>query len=234
MKFVIIGDVHGRDYWMDFVQENKGAHFVFLGDYVDPYDEDISNLDALVNLQMIVNYKKKHQNNVTLLIGNHDAQYLFYPKFATGVLMNNEKIIETIRFFRKNKQYFQFAYQKGDNLFTHAGVSHYWYRHYEDLFYYYGLEKDKSNFADCLNKMGDDNRWRESLMDISSLRGGSEPFGGPNWADKKELFDAGVNGLHQFVGHNMMPNVWTTGTKNASITFCDVQQTRKKCLIKNL
>jgi len=234
MKFVIIGDIHGRDYWMDFVEKNQGAHFVFLGDYVDPYDEDIDDYDALDNFNMILDYKKKNPNNVTLIIGNHDTQYIYYPKYATGALTSNEKTIETIKIFRNNKKHLQFAYQKGNNLFTHAGISQHWYNYYKDVLIYFGLKENNSNLADVINKMGNDSSWRDILMDVSNIRGGVDLYGGPLWSDRYELFGASVDNLNQFSGHNKMKDIWTNKNGRGSITFCDVLSSRKKCLIKNL
>lgn len=231
MGFVVIGDIHGRDVWMNFVNKHKGSHFIFLGDYVDPY-EDIDDYEALINLNIILNYKKSHPNNVTLLIGNHDIQYIDYPKYATSALHFNEKILETTKVFKANKKHFQFAYQKGDKLFVHGGVINSWFNKYKDLLEFFGLKEDNSNLGDVLNDVGGDSKWRSVLMDISYLRKGYHDFSGPLWADRYELFDDTLDGIKQYVGHNKMANIWTKRNKNGgSITFCDVLAVKEECLI---
>ena len=41
-KIIIIPDVHGRTFWRNAVEKYrnvKDVHIVFLGDYVDPYQD---------------------------------------------------------------------------------------------------------------------------------------------------------------------------------------------------
>lgn len=230
MRFCIIGDIHGRDSWMDLVEQNKGSHFIFLGDYCDPYDYKIDDNEALINLNMIINYKKSHLDNVTLLIGNHDIQYIYYPDYATSNRNQNEKLKETIKVFQENKDLFQFAYQKDNHLFVHAGVSIWWYDEFSRLLDSFGLIKDNSNLADVLNNMGNDRIGRDTLMMISYWRGGEHAIGGPLWADMREL-EIPLDGVHQYLGHNKVSNIYSVGDKNSSNTFCDVLSSRKKCFI---
>lgn len=230
MRFCVIGDIHGRDFWKDFIEENKGSHFIFLGDYCDPYDEDIGDSDALENLKFIIDYKKSQPGNVTLLIGNHDMQYIYYPEYPTSRIRSNKKLKETIDVFQENKELFQIAYQKGSYLFIHAGVSVHWFDEFERYFDRFGFKRDKSNLAEVLNKMYDIDLGRKFLMMISSFRGGEHEISGPLWVDKRELEET-LENIHQYVGHNIVQNIWTKGDKTGSITFCDVLSSRKKCLI---
>ena len=72
---VVIGDVHGLTTWKDVVKNHQGSQFVFLGDYCDPY-EDIEPDELIKNLRSIIQFKKRHPNDVILLLGNHDMHYL--------------------------------------------------------------------------------------------------------------------------------------------------------------
>jgi len=227
MRFCVIGDIHGRDSWKDLVEKNKDCHIIFLGDYCDPYDYDIDDSDALINLNSIINYKTSNPDNVTLIKGNHDVQYLYYPSYGSRERDKNEKLKETIKLFQKNKDLFQFAYQKDNHLFVHAGVSVHWFDEFQRLLDVFGLEKDKSNLAEVLNKMGDDEIGRETLMMVSSWRGGKCEIGGPLWTDIRELEEP-LENIHQYTGHNIVQNIWTKGDKTSSITFCDVLSSRKK------
>ena len=67
----ITGDIHGRDAWKRFVDED--CINIFVGEYFDPYDE-ILFMDLQHNFMEIIEYKKKHSKNVVLLYGNHDYE----------------------------------------------------------------------------------------------------------------------------------------------------------------
>ena len=41
MKLTIIPDVHGRPFWRDAVKDVADTPVVFLGDYLDPYPQDM-------------------------------------------------------------------------------------------------------------------------------------------------------------------------------------------------
>ena len=76
MRIVAIGDVHGRTVWRRIVDKYdiKETHFIFLGDYVDPYRSELVNDDeCFENFEDIIHFKNKYPDNVTLLLGNHDV-----------------------------------------------------------------------------------------------------------------------------------------------------------------
>ena len=82
---LIIGDVHGRDFWAEPVNKvlsDTGAHIIFLGDYLDlyPYEFDWSqdinwNMVAIDRFKNIIELKRANPDRITLLIGNHDCGY---------------------------------------------------------------------------------------------------------------------------------------------------------------
>jgi hypothetical protein len=221
MKITFLGDTHGRKSWKTIVNKNKENNFIFLGDYVDPYrSEKIGELAAIRNLEAIIEFKKTN-DKVTLLIGNHDAQYLFYPSFRTNALSRSKYFDDIIKLFQDNKNLFQYAVQKDKHLFTHAGVSNGWFNDYLKLFKYFELDDDLSNFGVVLNKIGKDPRWRYALSAISFYRGGDDNFGGITWADKRELVDDYLTGFHQIVGHNKHAEIIRIGDDISSITFID-------------
>ena len=50
-KIIVIPDIHGLDFWRNALSALPNALLIFLGDYLDPYnDEDISPNDAYYNL----------------------------------------------------------------------------------------------------------------------------------------------------------------------------------------
>ena len=96
MKLTIIPDVHGRPFWRDAVKDVEVTPVIFLGDYLDPYPQDIVTWeDAIQGLNDIIELKKKNPERVTLLLGNHDVHYLeSYPFFSRGGRMNHERFEE--------------------------------------------------------------------------------------------------------------------------------------------
>ena len=75
---IIIPDVHGRTFWKEAVKGRENEEIVFLGDYIDPYGyEGITPEDGIIALEDIIKFKQDHPNNVHLLLGNHDAGYIW-------------------------------------------------------------------------------------------------------------------------------------------------------------
>ena len=73
-QWLIIPDVHGRQFWKDAVSQYEGKveKIIFLGDYLDPYpDEGITRKDAIRNFEEIIDYKINNSDKVVLLLGNH-------------------------------------------------------------------------------------------------------------------------------------------------------------------
>ena len=226
MVVKVIGDLHGRDKWKKIVGKDKSSHFIFLGDYVDPYKaEGITQEECIDNLYDIIDFKLENTKKVTLLIGNHDAQYMFHPNFGrTHGVKNMQEVADIFQF---NKPLFQFAYQKNNYLFIHDGISTGWSNQYKVYLKRMGLKDDMSNLGDLLNSLG--NSKASIIFDqVSTYRGGIDINGSPIWADERELFTDHLDGFHQIVGHNKTPyietyplNIRQRKNDNSSITFCD-------------
>ena len=123
MKAVVIGDIHGRNVWRRIVENDTESHFIFLGDYIDPYSFELINEDeCFENFEDLIDFKKKNPDRVTFLIGNHDAQYLNYPNFGASRL-SRHYLQESLDLFRINYDLFQYAFQIENNLFIHAGIT---------------------------------------------------------------------------------------------------------------
>ena len=61
-KLIIIPDVHGREFWRKAAYENPDGEFLFLGDYLDPYElEGISEAEAFRGLEDIIGFKKEER-----------------------------------------------------------------------------------------------------------------------------------------------------------------------------
>lgn len=222
MKVTVLGDTHGRNNWIDIVEDNPGSNFIFLGDYVDPYHHEfIEEDESIMNLYDIIEFKKENPSKVTLLIGNHDAQYLYYPNFTMCGTMSKKYLEELVELFQTNIKLFQMALQKDNYLFIHGGISNGWFEENFRLMKHFGLNEDRSNLAMIINKIAKNPTWRRVLGTTSHYRHGPDNFGSPIWADRMELFKDHLTGFHQVVGHNKIENIKTFGDDETSITFCD-------------
>ena len=224
MHIVAIGDVHGRDTWKD-TKDSEADQIVFIGDYVDPH-RPIPDFEVIRNFEEIIDYKKDHPERVTLLLGNHDAQYLHYPLYRCSG--HRADLQETLGgLFRDNQELFQIAWQHERYLFTHAGVSQGWYdRHLTTL--------DKFNGSSLAAKLNEiyDSEYRDILFEVGSERGGWHSYGGPIWADQAETQFNFVDGFHQIVGHSRVRDFEYYGDENASITYIDVGDTQVRFFTK--
>lgn len=75
MKILVVPDVHGRDFWIEPCQKWQGF-IVFLGDYHDPYPQQVSVEDSLKNLEELTKFVISNKHRCTCLLGNHDCGYL--------------------------------------------------------------------------------------------------------------------------------------------------------------
>ena len=51
-EILVIPDVHGRDFWKEPCREWEGK-VIFLGDYHDPYTQQVSKNNSLENLKVL-------------------------------------------------------------------------------------------------------------------------------------------------------------------------------------
>jgi predicted phosphodiesterase len=120
MKTIVLGDTHGRSFWKLITHQENPDRVIFIGDYFDSYD--ISGVEQIHNFKEIIEYKNKGINEVILLIGNHDYHYMQGISEQYSGYQHN--LATSIQFeLEDNKQHLQMAYQMGEFLFTHAGVS---------------------------------------------------------------------------------------------------------------
>lgn len=208
---VAIGDIHGLDSWRTIVEKHTDCRIVFLGDYLDPY-RAISRRELLENLQAIIEQKKSRPDDVVLLLGNHDMHY-FSPYARMGSRFDFGICKEASALFTANLQLFQYAYQEGNKVFTHAGISQGWW---QDDFH----GDDTCPIAEQLNHPTEEQMG--ALCRVGYARSGEfGRHGGIFWADRSELSDP-LHGYTQIVGHNPVPEITTReGSEGAKIVFCD-------------
>jgi predicted MPP superfamily phosphohydrolase len=217
MKHVIIGDLHGRDTWKR-VDISKYQKVVFLGDYVDSFKR--SDQVILENLKAVIALKRLFPEKVVLLLGNHDVQYLHYPKhYCPGFRKSMQPGLT--RLFTQHRNLFQIAYQRRDFIFTHAGISNQWFRAFRGSYTYSLLQHTGDTIADTINRI-DRETQNSTIFNYSRYRTGHDRDGGPIWADLMETWNDSLNGYHQFVGHTPQDQPTASISKGKSINYLDV------------
>ena len=211
---IIIPDIHGRSFWKDAIPYvEAGVPCIFLGDYVDPYDnEGISNLDALKNLREIIAFSQLYKDRVTMLLGNHDLSYLGDPWGLWTVYSDRfcyEWADVLSELFNENADDCSLcAYREVGGkafLFSHAGMHPVWVN-------WCGLfdDVDKNDAKALVAKVdelyheslkaGDRTEFMDALAMVGTIRGGNSPAGSMVWADIRE-YDNTEGGFTQIFGH---------------------------------
>ena len=73
-KILIIPDIHGRDFWIEPCQQWQDS-IIFLGDYHDPYPNQVSIEKSLENLRRLAKFVTNNKGRCRCLLGNHDQSY---------------------------------------------------------------------------------------------------------------------------------------------------------------
>lgn len=204
---IIIPDVHGRVFWKEAVKD-KNEKVIFLGDYVDPYPgEKLSLTRTIDNLEEIIEYKKSNPSQVILLLGNHDFMYMDseHNRYSCRHDFENEPRITKI--LLNSRDQFQMAYttkiKEKDYVFSHAGILDDWLEEHKDLF---GEHKSIPEYVETINNLY--HEWNlkfiQSLLEISSYRGGWSDFGSMIWSDLRENRFSGDNDVYQIFGHTQL------------------------------
>lgn len=216
-KIYIVPDIHGRQFWHEVENLEDYDLIVFLGDYVDPYPhENIKPEEGFKCLKEVIEFAKSH-DNVVMLMGNHDATYMLDP-YICECRTDYDNFQEIRKLFWDNKEMFKLAYcvetDKGNVLFTHAGILPGWLDHFKKEEY-----DDPFILADTLNNslhelvdkfINDDknilnNSFLRKLSIASYYRGGWGNAGSCIWSDIREhLEKEKYTDAFQVVGHTQL------------------------------
>jgi hydrogenase maturation factor len=212
MKLVAIGDIHGRDIWKQIVaKEHDVDEFVFVGDYFDSFT--VKGPDQINNFLDIIEFRNTSiYHKITLLIGNHDHHY--YPGVDdSGTSGYQTLLAPSIKHVvGDNKQYLQAAYQVGEFVFTHAGLSSEWL---DDSIEGWNVdnvvEKVNELFQYQPNKIAY-RSYKQVGDQVYGAQGyGNETFQGPLWIRPSALMNANKKTLRkkiiQVVGHTPQDNI---------------------------
>ena len=220
---LVVPDVHGRIFWKESVKKYLDAvdKVIFLGDYLDPYeDEDGLADDIFENLMEIVNLKQDNMEKVVLLKGNHDQHYASerFEELAGGSRIDQQNWNKYHQVFTENKDLFQIAhmeYIKGmPYVFSHAGVTLYWLKKVNENIWNlfdYKISLADPDIIEKINLLDDDGEGQDMLTVIGSYRSWfGEKTGSILWADIEEHAIPyapkayGLNQVFQVFGHTKL------------------------------
>ena len=204
---LVVPDTHARPFWKTVLKSDLPV--VFLGDHLDPY-EKISFDIIISELKEIMDFAKEKPDDVTLLLGDHEGQYVgLSTSWARFDLKHAEEIYNLLK---ENESLFTGAFIYNDALFTHAGVTKNWLDNNK-------LEENFETIKDYINRhitfsnelLIPDYRnsgfSQSCIWDIGASRGGYALYGGPFWADVSEFWygTPAFNGqINQIFAHSQL------------------------------
>ena len=208
-KIIVVGDVHGEWSWERIVEKHPDGKFVFLGDYCDPYNQELAEENVVENLRRIIELKKGSPDNVVLLLGNHDIQYIYKEaEFCSRYMYPVAHEIGNL--FKENIALFEKVHNFENILFTHAGITEEWFK---TTF----PNVESENAVSVIKESYD----KKSLFACGISRWGKELYGGIFWADRRE-FENPLDGWVQVVGHSRVSDILLKQTgEQKVIIFCD-------------
>ena len=242
-KILVIPDVHGRIFWKEPVKKYMDAvdRVVFLGDYLDPYeDEDGLADDIYQNLMEIINLKLDNRGKVVLLKGNHDQHYYskMYRDLAAGSRMDEQNWDKYHEVFGDYRSLFQFAHMEIVNgityVFTHAGLTLYWLHKVNTNMWQ--LPDNEVSVADeniigRINQLDYKPMGQEMLSVVGRNRSWfGEKTGSVLWADIEEhsISDVpnayGLNKVFQVFGHTRLDGERTDMIEFENLAMIDSQK----------
>ena len=235
MRLLVLPDIHGRKFWRKTIADNIGKvdKVIFLGDYLDPYPEEIKNASELMEcnnfydsenllkmLEDIILLKKKEPNKYILLTGNHTDSYI-WSKFNAATRTDHKNWEKYHKFFSQNLEYFNLVWIENNTIFSHAGISEGWAKAVAvELSLTINLNNPVKSIARYLSDINLNNISNKKLIkllgDISSYRGGDSYYGSCEWSDimehidhyqskvEEKLVPLGDDEIYQVFGHTQL------------------------------
>lgn len=226
MKTLILGDIHGKTIWKDIVQLNYDVdRVIFIGDYFDSFEH--SAAEQIFNFNEIINYKKQINQEVVLLIGNHDHHYFRKIGYTGTSGFQHKHALQISQYIEENKMHLQMAYQFDQILCTHAGVCETF------LNQYFGKEGWKTKtIANQLNQLFEEN---PNAFEFNGWEPSGDNIGQtPIWIRPRSLMMDSKNlrkKIIQVVGHTHMKQIPSDASTNGRYFFIDTLDTSKEYLI---
>lgn len=222
-KILVVPDVHGRLFWKSPVKKYLDTvdKVVFLGDYLDPYEDEDGLVDDIFENKMeIIELKRNNREKVVLLKGNHDQHYASerFEEKAGGSRMDQLNWNKYHKAFNDYKDLFQLAYLEVVNdmpyVFSHAGLTTYWLNKVNTNLWNYpdrNVSVANPEIIERINLLDDDGKGQDMLAVVGRNRSWfGEKTGSVLWADIDEHAIPhapkayGLNKVFQVFGHSML------------------------------
>lgn len=197
MKTLVFGDIHGRNIWNKFINQENPDKIIFIGDYFDSFN--ISGYKQKNNFQHILNFKRSRPDDVILLVGNHDFHYLDPNEKYSGYQYDNAFDIYELLRKSINEQLIQMCYIIDDIIFTHAGVSKVW------------CENNEIDLNDLENSINDRFYYKPSsfkfTMGANFSQYGDDVEQSPIWIRIPSLKKAKLENYRYVIGHTIQESI---------------------------
>lgn len=222
MAIIVVSDIHASARWRSMVSQRKaGDEIIFLGDYFDRRGAGPFADSQVRNFLEICEYARTRPP-VTLIMGNHDYNYTpwAYGDFSwepeareiSQALMSRIRMIEMVAVRLELDR---------PLIFSHGGLTQTFLR-------IHGLKSPEE-----VNRLWRDEpeafEWipRDPDTGSRSDRYGDDPWQSPLWARTQALYEDGVRGYDQVVGHTIVPEVesFRTGHGDTVLMTCTLDDT---------
>lgn len=199
MKIIAIGDIHGESKWKEIVNNPTvdlcNDKIIFMGDYFDSFD--LSTEEIHTNFHEIVKFKEEHNDNVTLLLGNHDFHYTgLSTSHCSGFRRQTRNEMNLLLKTLVDNNTLEIVKVIDNIIFSHAGISTTW-------------ANDVSLDLNDIERSAKETMLKSPSM--YSFRGGysADPYGNdvfqsPLWIRPDSLLKDKLKGYKQVVGHTNM------------------------------
>lgn len=211
MRALIIPDLHnGTEHADHWLRSQSYDRVIFLGDFFDNFGDDAS--DARLAAAWL--RARMESSDDVMLLGNHDAAYMFAQvdaMYCPGFTKAKAKAINEI-LKPRHWQRFKLAHIEQGWLLSHAGFHPTWTR----------TPTTKRFIEDCADVLEKAARGVvDPLLGCGYDRGGPQPIGGPLWLDWDSLVP--IRGINQIVGHTPGTEVRERRSKDSRNYCLDVR-----------
>lgn len=208
-NILVLPDIHGRTFWQEPLKyKDKFDHIIFLGDYFDPYpNEVITPHEAVENFKNILQVFTEEEINgvdgkVEFLMGNHDAHYIIPEAPISSRYCRNKEvkqdIINLLSYLKLHHQLILNTWitiKDTTYLFTHAGINKDWFDNNPQVC--------DINTPGLIKQHEIPNNWSD-ISTVGSIRGGIGS-GGPLWDDVREFINQPkFSPYYQIFGHTQL------------------------------
>lgn len=232
-KIVGIGDTHGRAFWKYIVQKHKDANrIIFIGDYFDTH-EDISPELQMINFREICQYKEAHNEQIILLIGNHDEHYFPFMGNSGTSGYNTGAAPAIGHLLMTYKDLLKMAHAEDNLLFSHAGIGETWLLNsHPEIENTYSF----SSAEDIANKVNEIWNFKPLLFKFNGWEMTGDNVGQtPIWIRprslKKDSQKIKKNGIIQIFGHTQVGKIDVEQSNKVGYFDIDALGTSEEYLI---